>query len=92
MQDKSLRKFFQFKKIPYGIYPLFGMMTFALCGGLYFMIHTAGNPELEWNKNNRKLGIQYHDNYKLLSHQTTKIYAPTSSTFTEKVNRFFNRT
>lgn len=89
--DNSLRHFFQLRKIPAGIYPLVGMMAFALTGATYFVTHTAGNPELEWNPSNRKNGVEGYRNMSLKRNQTTKIYTPNKDgSFTERFNKFIN--
>jgi hypothetical protein len=87
--DNSLRQFFRSRNIPFGIYPLIGMMAFALSGGTYFIAHTAGNPELEWNPANRKNGFQDYKYNSLKRNQTTKIYSPNKDgPFTERFNKF----
>jgi NADH-ubiquinone reductase complex 1 MLRQ subunit len=89
LDKHSLRYFFQLRKVPFGIYPLVGMMAFALTGGSYFVIHTAGNPELEWNPQNRKHGFEGYQNNSLKRNQTTKIYTPNKDgSFTERFNKF----
>ncbi len=75
-RDASLKAFFKPGKIPWGIYPLVGMMTFALSGMTYFIAHTAGGPELAWTKQERKPFYEGYANNNLERDSTTKIYSP----------------
>jgi hypothetical protein len=69
-QNMSLMKFFRIKKIPSGIYPLLGIMTFAVSGASYFAYHCLSGPEIQLHKNRESANMH------LMRDETTKLWNP----------------
>ncbi|KAL2914048.1 hypothetical protein HK105_206493 [Polyrhizophydium stewartii] len=62
------------KKIPVGVYPLFGIMAFAMGGATFFLTHLARHPEVVWSKRNNPQPYQ-----SVKQNETTKLYNPNGS-------------
>ncbi|TPX72718.1 hypothetical protein SpCBS45565_g00386 [Spizellomyces sp. 'palustris'] len=58
-------------KVPSGVYPLFGIMAFAVAGAGYFVVHKTSGPDCVWA---RKSNPQPWNTVQ--ANQTTKIYDP----------------
>lgn len=88
-ESKSLRAFFQPRNLArsWGLAPLYIMMTGALGMASYFVVHTAGGPEIAWTPKERQPGYVGYANNNLRREQTTKIYSP-NGRFSERWNKF----
>ncbi len=89
--DTSLRKFFSYKQFAgsWGLLPLYGMMAGGLTMAGYFILHTAGGPEIAWTPKERLPYYEGYANNKLKREQTTKIYNP-NGRFSERWNKFIS--
>ena len=85
----SLKAFFRPQNFAksWGLAPLYGMMAGALGMAAYFVVHTAGGPELAWTPKERLPGYVGYANNNLKREQTTKIYNP-NGRFSERWNKF----
>ncbi|KAJ3301970.1 hypothetical protein HDV03_005544 [Kappamyces sp. JEL0829] len=89
-RDNSLASFFSPRTMfaAWGLFPLYGALTFALAGGSYFVLHTAGGPELGWTAQERVPGYEGYANNRLQPYQSTKMYSPHKGEFfTEHWNK-----
>jgi hypothetical protein len=69
-QNMSVTSFFAARKIPVGIYPLMGIMGFAVSGASYFVYHSVLGPEIQLNRNKEA------PNLSIQPHQTPKFWNP----------------
>jgi hypothetical protein len=67
--NMTFTSFFKLKKVPIGIFPLLGVMSFAVCGGTYFAYHSLSGPEIQLRKNHKA-------NMDIPVGVTTKLYNP----------------
>lgn len=79
---KEVSSFFQFRKIPSGIYPLALVMVGAISGGSYFAYHCLMGPEIALDKKHNP-----HPNLNVKRDETHKFY-DYSGTQPKKWNRF----
>ncbi|KAI8900184.1 hypothetical protein BC833DRAFT_523818 [Globomyces pollinis-pini] len=77
----GLTSFFHIKKVPVGIYPLLGIIGFAVGGASYFAYHSLSGPEILLRKGEAP-------NMSLKSNETTKFYRPTEGHFVHWKRQF----
>ena len=86
-RDNSLTQFFNPRRIPRYIYPLVTVVVSANVGAAWFLLYTAGKPEVEWHRD--KIKHSQYSNTDIEQDQTTKLYNPWSGKrFKERLNQF----
>lgn len=72
-RDQSLKSLFSIKKMPYGIYPIAGAITFALSGMTYVAYKSLFGPEIGLTKHERQpFYVNYRNNAN--KDKSTKLY------------------
>ncbi|KAJ3316731.1 hypothetical protein HDV06_002974 [Boothiomyces sp. JEL0866] len=82
LRIKEVTTFFQFRKVPSGIYPLGLIMVGAVSGGSYFAYHCLMGPEIALDRKHNP-----HPNMNVRRDETHKFY-DYSGTQPKRWNRF----